>query len=121
MISWVPFAVLNLGSSRHLRETGLTSVPCTGFHCWLAPPEQVYSWTGALLAALLIRPVAEARHQVTQDFPGLVIVEAAQVRPAEAAHVHGDVGQVPSDAVQLEHRRQRPHARGAPPGRCPSR
>ena len=40
---------LNLGSSRHLPDTGLTRAPLCDCQCWLAPPVQVNSSTGHLL------------------------------------------------------------------------
>src|SRR5271165_1291128 len=57
--SWVPSAVLNAGSSRHLPEAGLTSSPLTASHCWLAPPVQVHSSISAPLAVL---PPVMSRH-----------------------------------------------------------
>src|ERR1700733_13057149 len=42
--SWVPLAVLEPGSSRHLPEAGLTRAPLVAFHCWLAPPLQSHIW-----------------------------------------------------------------------------
>ena len=45
----------------------------------------------------------EALDQRAQDRPRLVVIDAARVRPAEAADIDSDVGEVPSDAVELEH------------------
>src|SRR6185312_17349028 len=50
--SWVPLAVLEPGSSRHLPEAGLTSWPLLARHCWLAPPLQVHSSMRVPLAVL---------------------------------------------------------------------
>src|SRR5580658_9748061 len=47
--SWVPGVVLN--PSRHLPETGLTSVPAVACHCWLAAPVQVSSLTRAFFSS----------------------------------------------------------------------
>ena len=41
--SWVPLAVLDPGSSRHLPEAGLTRVPLLACHCWFPPPLQSHS------------------------------------------------------------------------------
>src|SRR3984885_2424984 len=41
-MSCVPFAVLELGSSRHIPECGFTISPLDASHCWLAPPLQVH-------------------------------------------------------------------------------
>src|SRR5579859_8028811 len=48
--SWVPLAVLEPGSSRHLPEAGLTRVPLLACHCWLAPPLQAHSSISVPLA-----------------------------------------------------------------------
>src|SRR5579859_2799767 len=53
--SWVPLVVLELGSSRHRPEAGLTSSPEElACHCWLPPPLQVQSSTRLPLAVPLL-------------------------------------------------------------------
>ena len=48
----MPFAALKPGSSRHLPDTGLISVPFTAIHCWFPPPLQVNSSMSAPFAVL---------------------------------------------------------------------
>src|SRR5947209_20156151 len=43
---------MELGSSRHLPEAGLTSCPLTACHCWLEPPLQVHNSTRVPLLKL---------------------------------------------------------------------
>src|SRR4051812_20477849 len=46
MINWVPLLLLDAGSSRHLPDLGLRSVPLDcGCHTWLAAPVQVHTTT----------------------------------------------------------------------------
>ena len=57
----MPFAVLPLGSSRHLPDAGLTREPLLpGRHTWLAPPLQNHHSMGVLslraLAPVMSRP-----------------------------------------------------------------
>src|SRR5271155_3903093 len=65
--SWVPLAVLEPGSSRHLPEAGLTSSPLLACHCWLAPPLHCHSSIKVPLAVLA--PVMSRHLPKTCTFP----------------------------------------------------
>src|SRR5262249_54054990 len=48
--SWVPLAVLEPGSSRHLPETGFSSSPWVYVQTWFVPPLQVHHSISVLMA-----------------------------------------------------------------------
>src|SRR3979411_72968 len=54
---------------------------------------------------------ADPLDQGTQEFPGFVVVDGSGMRPAEPVKVHGDVGDVPAEAVEVEKSRLRDDAR----------
>src|SRR5215831_18602762 len=72
-MSCVPLAVLLPGSSRHLPEAGLTSVPLTTCHCWFAPPLQVHHSMRVPLAVLF--PVISRQPPSMVTVPLLLMVQ----------------------------------------------
>jgi hypothetical protein len=47
------------------------------------------------------RLAADALDQEAEMLPGFIIVNAADVGQAEAADLHGDVGDVPAEPVEI--------------------
>src|SRR6202022_253663 len=54
---------------------------------------------------------ADPLDQGTEEVPGFVVVDGSGVRLAEPVKVHGDVGDVPAEAVEVEESRPRDDAR----------
>src|ERR1700722_9159446 len=82
-MSCVPFAVLELGSSRHIPECGVTISPLVASHCWLAPPLQVYHSIWAPLVYLA--PVMSMQPPSMVRVPLLLTVQfCAPVLPSQA-------------------------------------
>src|ERR1700730_13615207 len=80
-MSCVPFAVLDLGSSRHIPECGFTISPLDASHCWLAPPLQVHH--SIRVPLLLLAPVMSMQPPSIVSVPLLFTVQfCAAVLPS---------------------------------------
>src|SRR6476469_6166104 len=84
-MSWVPLAVLELGSSRHLPEAGLTSVPLVAVHCWLPPPLQVHSSTRVPL--LKLAPVMSMQPPSMVRVPLVLTVQFCAAALPSQSHI----------------------------------
>src|SRR3984957_14094327 len=83
MISCVPSAVLEAGSSRHMPEVGLTSslLPSAS-HCWLAPPLHGHHSTS--VPSVYLAPVMSRQPPSMVSVPLLVTVQFCAAVPSHA-------------------------------------
>src|SRR3984893_19234309 len=100
-MSCVPFAVLDLGSSRHIPECGFTISPLDASHCWLAPPLQVHH--SIRVPLVYLAPVMSMQPPSIVRVPLLLTVQfCAAVLPSQS-HICTLVPGVPLPLLSSTH------------------